>query len=40
MLNTLMTLPIVKAAKESDEAGVIDSLKLAFTADPATRWTL
>jgi len=33
-----MTLPIVKIAKESDEVGVIDVLKLAFVADPATRW--
>jgi ribosomal protein S18 acetylase RimI-like enzyme len=33
-----MTIPIVKTAKESDEAGIIDALKLAFVADPATRW--
>lgn len=33
-----MTLPIVKTAIDSDEAGVIDALKLAFVADPATRW--
>ena len=33
-----MTIPIVKTAKESDEAGVIDVLKIAFIADPATRW--
>ena len=33
-----MTRPIVKTAIESDEAGVIDSLKMAFVADPATRW--
>lgn len=33
-----MTLPIVKTAVDSDEAGVIDALKLAFVADPATRW--
>ena len=33
-----MTLPIVKIAKESDETTVIDALKLAFVADPATRW--
>ena len=32
-----MTLPVVKTANESDEAGVIDVLKLAFSADPATR---
>jgi len=33
-----MTIPIVNTATESDEAGVIDALKLAFVADPATRW--
>ena len=33
-----MTLPIVKTAMVSDEEGVIDALKLAFVADPATRW--
>jgi len=33
-----MTIPRVKTAIESDEAGVIDALKLAFGADPATRW--
>lgn len=33
-----MTMPIVKIAKESDEAAVIDALRLAFVADPATRW--
>jgi ribosomal protein S18 acetylase RimI-like enzyme len=33
-----MTMPIVKTAIESDEADVIDALKLAFVADPATRW--
>ena len=33
-----MTIPIVKTAIESDEAGIIDVLKLAFVADPATRW--
>ena len=33
-----MTLPIVKSAAESDEVCVIDALKLAFVADPATRW--
>ena len=38
MRDILMTLPIVKTAIESDEAGVIDALKLAFVADPATRW--
>jgi GNAT superfamily N-acetyltransferase len=29
---------IVKTAMESDEAGVIVALELAFAADPATRW--
>jgi hypothetical protein len=29
---------IVKTAIQSDEASVIDALKLAFVADPATRW--
>jgi ribosomal protein S18 acetylase RimI-like enzyme len=38
MRNILMTLPIIKTAIESDEAGVIDALRLAFAADPATRW--
>jgi hypothetical protein len=33
-----MTVPIVKTAKESDEASIIDTLKLAFAADPAVRW--
>jgi ribosomal protein S18 acetylase RimI-like enzyme len=33
-----MTLPAVKTAVDSDEAGVIDALKLAFAADPAVRW--
>ena len=33
-----MTVPIVKTAMESDEASVIDTLKLAFAADPAVRW--
>jgi ribosomal protein S18 acetylase RimI-like enzyme len=33
-----MTIPIVKTAMKSDEAGVIDVLKLAFAADLATRW--
>ena len=33
-----MAKPIVKNAIESDEAGVIDTLKLAFVGDPATRW--
>jgi len=38
MRDILMTIPIVKIAKGSDEAAVIDALKLAFAADPATRW--
>lgn len=33
-----MTVPIVKTATASDEANVIDALKLAFVADPAARW--
>jgi hypothetical protein len=33
-----MTEPLVKTAMESNEAGVIDALKLAFAADPAVRW--
>jgi ribosomal protein S18 acetylase RimI-like enzyme len=33
-----MTVPIVKTATEADEARVIDTLRLAFAADPAVRW--
>ena len=33
-----MTIPIVKTATEFEENAVIDALKLAFVADPATRW--
>ena len=33
-----MTIPDVKTATEFDESAVIDALKLAFVADPATRW--
>jgi ribosomal protein S18 acetylase RimI-like enzyme len=33
-----MTVPIVKTATEADEASVIDTLRLAFAADPAVRW--
>lgn len=33
-----MIVPVVKTAGTSDEAGIIDVLKLAFVADPATRW--
>jgi hypothetical protein len=33
-----MTIPIVKTAKGSDQASIIDALRLAFAADPATRW--
>jgi hypothetical protein len=33
-----MAIPIVKNAIESDEAGVMDTLKIAFAGDPATRW--
>lgn len=39
MRDTLMTIPpIVKIAEESDKTTVLDALKLAFVADPATRW--
>jgi hypothetical protein len=38
MRDIFMTTPIVKIAKESEEAAVIDALRLAFAADPATRW--
>ena len=34
-----MTTPAIKTATESDEAGVIDVMVLAFGADPAARWT-
>ena len=33
-----MAAPIVMTSTGSDEASVIDALKLAFVADPATRW--
>ncbi len=33
-----MTRPDVKTATEFEENAVIDALKLAFVADPATRW--
>jgi GNAT superfamily N-acetyltransferase len=33
-----MTMPIIKTATRADESRVIDSLSLAFVADPATRW--
>ena len=33
-----MTAPIVKTATGLDEANVVDTLKLAFVADPATCW--
>lgn len=33
-----MTMAIVKTAALADEARVIDALRLAFVADPATRW--
>src|SRR5215210_8908611 len=38
MRYVLMTTPIVKTAIEADEDDVIDALKMAFVADPATRW--
>ncbi|HEX5185909.1 MAG TPA: GNAT family N-acetyltransferase [Nitrososphaeraceae archaeon] len=33
-----MTKPFVKTATDLDKTTVIDALKLAFVADPATRW--
>ena len=33
-----MTEHFTKTANEADEQHVIDALKLAFVADPATRW--
>ena len=33
-----MAAPIVMTSTGSDEASVINALKLAFVADPATRW--
>ncbi|HXG07857.1 MAG TPA: GNAT family N-acetyltransferase [Nitrososphaera sp.] len=35
---TVLERIIIKTAKASDEARVIDALALAFVADPATRW--
>ncbi len=34
-----MTLPAIETATASDEASVIDLIVLAFSADPAARWT-
>jgi len=34
-----MTMPTVKTATASDEAPALDVLVLAFSADPAARWT-
>ncbi|WP_431095423.1 GNAT family N-acetyltransferase [Polaromonas aquatica] len=34
-----MTTPIIKTATESDEASAIAAVVLAFSADPAARWT-
>jgi ribosomal protein S18 acetylase RimI-like enzyme len=34
-----MTTPIIKTTTASDEAPVIDVVVLAFSADPAARWT-
>ncbi len=34
-----MTMPAVRAAIASDEASVFDVMVLAFSADPAARWT-
>jgi ribosomal protein S18 acetylase RimI-like enzyme len=33
-----LTKPIVRTANASEEASVIDTLRLAFVADPALRW--
>ena len=33
-----MIISPVRIATESEEGAVIDALKLAFVADPATRW--
>jgi ribosomal protein S18 acetylase RimI-like enzyme len=33
-----ITVPIVETATEANEASVIDTLRLAFAADPAVRW--
>ena len=38
MRNILKTVPVIKTANLSDESRVIEALKLAFVADPATRW--
>jgi hypothetical protein len=35
-----MVAPIVKTSTGSDEVNVINALKLAFVADPATRWVM
>ena len=34
-----MTMPIIKTATATDEAAVIAVVVLAFSADPAARWT-
>jgi ribosomal protein S18 acetylase RimI-like enzyme len=38
MRDIVMVAPIVKTSTGSDEVSVINALKLAFVADPATRW--
>src|SRR5919107_2411738 len=37
-MDPTMSNPKVKTATESEQGSVIDALKLAFAADPATRW--
>ncbi len=34
-----MTTPIIRTAMSSDEASAIAVMVLAFSADPAVRWT-
>ena len=34
-----MTTPTIKTATASDQASAIDAVVLAFSADPAARWT-
>ena len=36
--DNLMIISSVRIATETEEGAVIDALKLAFVADPATRW--
>jgi ribosomal protein S18 acetylase RimI-like enzyme len=34
-----MKMPLIKTATKSDEVNVIDVLRIAFSTDPAARWT-